>query len=156
VAENHFEERVRVVRAALGDLPGRVELIFLRRTLNSGGSYVRATGVAVPARHEVQDVECLVLDDYLLRRPVSFIKIDVEGSEPRVFRGARRLLSEDRPIILSELLPIQLAQVSGCTPGDFIAEMDGCGYRCHALEDGQPGRWVTSVDELTSVVFLPK
>ncbi len=37
--------------------------------------------------------------------PVSFIKLDVDGNEPAVLRGASRLLAELRPTILLELAP---------------------------------------------------
>jgi hypothetical protein len=42
------------------------------------------------------------LDDFALS-DVSFIKIDVEGHEESVLRGAHRLLSEQRPSLLIEL-----------------------------------------------------
>jgi FkbM family methyltransferase len=41
--------------------------------------------------------------DSLVAAPVSLIKIDVEGMEDRVLRGARRILREDRPIVFAEL-----------------------------------------------------
>jgi FkbM family methyltransferase len=43
--------------------------------------------------------------DELLRgeRRVSFLKCDVEGHEQRVFQGAARILSRDRPVVLTEL-----------------------------------------------------
>ena len=57
----------------------------------------------------------VALDALALRRPVRFIKMDVEGAEPQVVRGAERLLREDRPVILSELHPAQLERASGVT-----------------------------------------
>jgi len=37
-----------------------------------------------------------------IARPPELIKIDVEGHESAVIRGARRTLSEDRPILIFE------------------------------------------------------
>ena len=51
------------------------------------------------------------LDDWRAepgRRPVDFIKVDVEGHEGEVFRGARSLIARDRPAILLEVSRRQL------------------------------------------------
>jgi hypothetical protein len=42
-----------------------------------------------------------VSDD--LGRPVSVIKLDVEGHEDLVLRGGRRLLERDRPVVFMEI-----------------------------------------------------
>ena len=68
-----------------------------------------------------------------MRRPVRFIKMDVEGAEPQVIRGAARLLKEDRPVILSELHPTQLERASGVTADEFLAEMRALGYRAQTV-----------------------
>jgi hypothetical protein len=97
-----------------------------------------------------------VLDQYPLRRPISFIKIDIEGAEPLALRGAQDLLRADRPLILSELHPEQLAKVSNVQPAEFIAEMQGFGYRCHLFEHGRIGDAITSLEgPVRTVVFRP-
>ncbi|MBY0429748.1 MAG: FkbM family methyltransferase [Rhodospirillales bacterium] len=48
------------------------------------------------------EVPVLPLDDLLDRR-VDFLKIDVEGMEMEVLAGARRILTEDRPLVLIEV-----------------------------------------------------
>lgn len=40
--------------------------------------------------------------DNLIREPVSVIKVDVEGMEPEVLRGATRILRKDRPQVFAE------------------------------------------------------
>jgi hypothetical protein len=47
------------------------------------------------------------LDQYLLNGPVhrvDVLKLDVEGGELDVFRGATKLLTETRPIVICEVL----------------------------------------------------
>ena len=99
----------------------------------------------------------MALDRLDLPRPVSFIKADIEGAEPLAFRGADALLRADRPVILSELHPLQLERVSGVTPAQFIAEMRARGYRCHLLGAGVAGEEIDDAPSngVTSVVFLP-
>jgi hypothetical protein len=99
----------------------------------------------------------VALDGSALPRPISFIKADIEGAEPLAFRGADGLLRADRPVILSELHPLQLDRVSGVTPAQFIDEMRARGYRCHLLGAGVPGAEIADAPSngVTSVVFLP-
>ena len=158
IAENRFERRVILERAAVGAMHGTGQLIFAPATLNSGGAFIGAPGASVPAGHETLPVRLIALDEYPLPRPISFIKIDVEGAEPQALRGATRLLREDRPVILSEVHPSQLKLVSGITPAAFIAQIAELGYRCHLLGAGLPGAEVTDVQTsgVESVVFVPR
>lgn len=160
VRENRMEERITLRRVVVGDVEGPGQLIVLdlaAGALNSGGAYLQPLHTGPPLGHEVRPVTMVALDRANLRSPVSFVKIDVEGAEPLVFRGAMAMLESDRPIILSEINPPQLRNVSGCTPGEFLSEMKALGYNCCALEDGRPSRPVThwSDSSIRSVVFLP-
>jgi FkbM family methyltransferase len=158
IAENRFERRVILERAAVGAMHGTGQLIFAPATLNSGGAFIGAPGASVPAGHETLPVRLIALDEYPLPRPISFIKMDVEGAEPQAVRGAARLLQEDRPVILSEVHPSQLKLVSGITPAAFIAEIAELGYRCHLLGAGVPAAEVSDVQTsgVESVVFVPR
>jgi hypothetical protein len=97
-------------------------------------------------------VPVVALDGLDLRRPVRFIKMDVEGAEPQVIRGAEAILREDRPVILSELHPTQLERASGATVDELLARMRALGYRAQAL-DGTP--LDAERTEIMSVVFVP-
>jgi FkbM family methyltransferase len=150
--ENRFDDRVVFRRAAVGAAAGSATLTFPAETLNSGGAYLLRDGGAPLAGHRMKDVPVVALDGLDLRRPVRFIKMDVEGAEPQVIRGAEGILREDRPVILSELHPDQLERASGATVGEFLARMRALGYRAQTL-DGAPidaGR-----TEIMSVLFAP-
>lgn len=153
VAENRFDDRVVVRRAAVGALSGTASLTYPRETLNSGGAYVLHDRTAPLANHLLREVPLVALDDLELARPVRLIKIDVEGAEPQVIRGASRLLAADRPVILSELHPAQLQRASAIGAGEFLSQLRQLGYAAHDL-DGTPVESAPG-DRIVSVVFAP-
>jgi FkbM family methyltransferase len=157
VIENGFAGRVRFQRAAAGAAPGTATLTFPAETLNSGGAYLLRDGTAPLAGNRKAEVPMVALDALDLRRPVRFIKMDVEGAEPQVLRGAARLLNEDRPLILSELHPTQLERASGITVDQFLAQVAAFGYRAHRLEHAAIGAAIAHAptDALVSVVLVP-
>ncbi len=62
-------------------------------------------GPTQPAAGEISfEVRTETLDHYFesARRPVALIKIDAEGHEREILRGARRILTEDRPFLVFE------------------------------------------------------
>jgi len=157
IVENRFSDRIVFQRAAVGAASGTATLTFPVETLNSGGAYLLRDGTLPLTGNVRKSVPLVALDDVALRRPVRLIKMDVEGAEPQVIRGAARLLKEDRPIILSELHPTQLERASGIDADEFLAELRGLGYRAYRLDDsGQVGAVIerAPADALVSVVFL--
>ena len=105
MAENHFDDRIVFRRAAVGARSGTATLTFPTETLNTGGAYVLPSGTAPLAGNVQRSVPLVALDDLDIPRPVRFIKIDVEGAEPQVIRGARRILKEDRPVMSVRAAP---------------------------------------------------
>lgn len=155
VSENHFETRLTVEHAAIGDHAGSFELISPRITTNWGGSYLRTGGGPVPPEHETTMVPVMTLDEYPLRQPVNFIKLDVEGAELLALRGAKMLLRRDRPTVLAEINEQQLRMVSGCSATEMITEMAAAGYRCLRLSNGGLGEELTAYDseDIINVIF---
>jgi len=165
IGENRFDDRVLFQRAAAGACSGTATLTFPVETLNSGGAYLLRRGTAPLAGNLKKEVAVVALDALELRRPIRLIKMDVEGAEPQVVRGASRLLTEDRPVILSELHPTQLERASGVTAGEFLSQMAALGYRAHTIRSHAnaasygdmlgPALEQAPADTLASVVFVP-
>jgi FkbM family methyltransferase len=157
IAENGFADRIVFQRAAVGRKSGTAMLTFPVETLNSGGAYLLRDGTAPLAGNRIRPVPLVALDEARLARPVRLIKMDVEGAEPQVVKGAMRLLEEDRPTVLSELHPTQLERASGAAGDDFLAQMRGLGYATHLLDNGTIGAVLerAPADALVSVVFVP-
>jgi FkbM family methyltransferase len=153
LAENRFEDRVTFRRAAVGAASGQATLTYAEETLNSGGAYLLPDHGRPLTGNVSRPVALVALDDLPLRRPVRLIKMDVEGAEPQVLRGAARLLHEDRPTILSELHPAQLERASGMSAAEFLADLRSYGYRALRL-DGTPVGEAPG-DTLISIVLQP-
>lgn len=81
---NGFQHKVSVVPFAVSDEPGMVN--FTYQLLDH---YPKRTAAAVR------------LDD-VVPPGVGLIKMDIEGGEPAALRGAKRILSEDRPALYIE------------------------------------------------------
>jgi FkbM family methyltransferase len=101
---------------------------------------VDATGFSGLARHgtgkfERIDVTCLRLDEVVTKeRRFDFLKIDVEGAELFVLRGASKFLTRDRPTILFECGPSG-PSVFGYAAGDLYDCLIADGYSVFFLKD---------------------
>lgn len=91
--------RFSVRRQALGDAQGEATLTlpFDAGRINRG----RATLLKMDGQKTT--VPVVRLDDAGLRRPVAFIKCDVEGYEDSVLRGGSGVLQNDAPALLIEI-----------------------------------------------------
>lgn len=83
-----IDPRARVIQAACGERPGRCRMAPGKR--NTGQSYVAGAG----------NVQVIAVDS--LKLSPGFIKIDVEGMELQVLKGARGTLLKNRPTVIIE------------------------------------------------------
>jgi len=67
----------------------------------SDGSYENSGVVKIVNQSNNTNI-VLKLDDLLIEKPVSFIKIDIEGHEYSAFEGMLNLLKKDKPMIWVE------------------------------------------------------
>lgn len=121
LALNPVAGQVRIVQRAVGAEPGTAMLTLGRDAVNE---VVRAPGVAgVEAEVEVEPVEMVTLDAWLDAerfRRVALVKIDVEGLEVDVLRGARRVIAAHSPALIVEVNDSAGLQ----------AMLDDLGYTC--------------------------
>lgn len=99
--------RVELHRLALGERPGKVKLMRPRRRA-SGNAYVDPAGGAESSL----EVDVGVLDEIVPATSGKLVlKVDVEGYEWPVLKGARRLLREaSRVVAVVELYPAHTAR----------------------------------------------
>ncbi len=94
-------DNVRPVRSAISDMSGSATLATFTYPSITHIANPRTPGDAV-----FVTVPCITIDDFVYRdgNPApSLLKIDVEGAEDRVFRGAVRTLRETRPVVVAEV-----------------------------------------------------
>jgi FkbM family methyltransferase len=128
----------RVEQVALADRGGWTRL-FVPRT-NSGAASVHEA--LSPSRGaSVIDVELVSLDDRLLERPPLpgriLVKLDVEGAELAVLRGARALLSRRRPPLIVEISPATM-RAAGHGLQELLDVLLASGYSRYAELDSFP------------------
>lgn len=156
---NGFNTRTEVMCAAASDKKG--ELTLHRRATRSGNtsianlpkSYIKAMGEpeSVPFT-----VPAITLDELLpkLGGKVDFIKIDVEGAEPLVFRGARSLVADNPQVrIVMEWSPGQM-RAAGFNIPEFLEELSGMGLSAHDIGPDNPlDLRPLSMDELAGLDY---
>ena len=94
---NELTDAVTAFNSALGKAEGRAE-ILIRKADNTGAAR------AIPS--DRGDIRVMRLDDAVPKEvKVDFVKIDVEGSEYDLLKGAARILNKCRPLIFIEVFP---------------------------------------------------
>jgi FkbM family methyltransferase len=156
IRENRYDSRVRLESAAVGDRSGTATLRYAARSLNTGGAFLSDGSVEGLGALSSSTVPVVKLDDYAARRPVRLIKMDVEGAEPAVVAGGRGLIASDRPVIISEVHPEQLARVSATTPAAFLDQLRVLGFSAHRILEHRIGPPVAASDMtgVTTLVFV--
>jgi FkbM family methyltransferase len=88
-------------QCALADTSGQADFVFVRD--NPGYSGLRRRHYDTPVTTETIQVQVRRLDDLMTGMPrITYVKIDCEGGELRVLRGAAALLDRDRPTVSFE------------------------------------------------------
>jgi FkbM family methyltransferase len=86
-----------------------------------------------PEKYQKQDMVKL---DSIIEHSVKLIKIDVEGCELKVLKGAERLLKQYSPAVICEINDSALHEM-GTTKGEIYNYMSSLGYQGFNLTSGQ-------------------
>lgn len=122
--------RVQVFEVGLSDVPGTAELkIPLDET---GRKHIASASVCkdFEGPFAIEKITLKCLDEFELP-DVSFLKIDVEGLEDKVLRGAVETIRKHRPVML-----IEIEERHRSTPVSVVFDMIyGMGYRAFQRSD---------------------
>lgn len=131
IALNDFGTRMTLIPKAVADVAGgTLELHGAQDGITFAASLGKAGAPGVTIK-----VPVTTLDEALAQRPkpVRLIKIDVEGAEQLVIKGARQILVKDRPLLLIEVHTFALHSF-GTSAEAFRKEVESLGYRERVID----------------------
>jgi FkbM family methyltransferase len=159
IAENRLSN-VTTHNIALGSQNSYGQMIWSEHDINPGGTNLVSADFAAPGITG-QPVAVKTLDTCIAHH-VDFVKMDVEGAELLVFKGAERILATDRPLILVEINPSNLIRTSGVSATEFGQFVEKWGYSlCEIATDGScrnqmSASELSAIQELVNVAMIPK
>lgn len=125
---------VDVHQAALADTVGSVTFQYFPAHADSSG----IQPLAHLSEAQAIEVPTTTLDEALDREPgpVRFLKIDVEGAELAMVRGARETLAADRPVVVFE--HTRAAVMNGTSSSELHDELTSVGLRVFSFDAQGP------------------
>jgi FkbM family methyltransferase len=124
-ALNGLIDRICIVERAVFSYTGHIALIPPEEV----GVHGNAHTIPGHSSQSTLQVPCTTLDDFIEHNPApNVVKMDVEGAESEVFKGADRLFRIFRPVILCEIHD----NANATFAQEWLRER---GYVCQWLED---------------------
>lgn len=125
---NDLRQQVELHQKGVSDYTGVGKLHAIRSPEGSGISMVDGK----PADHKdviTYPIEVLSIDYFCAKRKIipTFIKIDTEGGEWFVLKGAEETIMEYRPFIITEYSSENTGQY-GYQPYELVKFLETCGY----------------------------
>ncbi len=141
---NGHGAHAQVIGCAAMDRPGTIGFVTSRSA--SGGGHTQIQTTELQGDRTLVDVQAVRLDDLGLET-VDFIRIDAEGSEPLILRGAERLLRNPDLVICMEWSVMQMR--SRAPVPDFVDWLTAQGFRFWEIDRGARLVAVSAVEMLS-------
>jgi len=131
---NGFADRSQVICAAASDIHGEASLHRASHSPMSSLFPISGEGTLIT-------VKTMPLDDcFAPGQQIDLVKMDVEGAEPLVYRGMRRILSENPGIeLILEWSPSHFVR-SKEPPESFWDLIRSDGFKALLIDNERPGR----------------
>lgn len=124
---------VKAINLGLGEKPESLTITFAKN--NRSGAFV--SNKIRPIRgHITEEIQIDTIDNYFSKLEImpNFIKIDVEGFEKSVIKGATRILSKSKPIVVMEMNHFCLNVLHRITLPDFLEFICTVFPVCYAID----------------------
>ncbi len=126
IEENSLGDFVEFFELALSDEVREYSMV--RDNTNIGGALI--SEFDRKHKNEVYGIQSALFDDlYDGFGEVSVMKIDIEGSEMKFFRGATKFFSEQSPILVTEVYNQKLIDVSNSSAEEYLDTIRNLGYQ---------------------------
>jgi len=129
---NNFETKVTLNKIALSDAEGDSSL-FIPKGLGTVFASFKPHTKNFYCDHDTISVKTQRLDDYVKLNNIDridFMKIDVEGAEYLVLKGAENVLSEYSPAIMLEIEKMH-TKYFNYTPQELLSFLQSFGYKAY-------------------------
>lgn len=134
------------------------DICFERTTSRQESGWGTVVEVRDQGKGEIVRVPSVAIDDWAKRsgvRSVDLVKIDAEGSEPAVVRGAVATIDEHQPVMILELND-ELLSGSGSSAEEVVRLVKELGYETYHLSWLQLESWdPVKHRELCEILCLP-
>jgi FkbM family methyltransferase len=134
-ALNHCQERIHIIEAAISDISGEMGL------LSSGAfsdGYFKVANGRLPT--ELTKTPAVTVDQLTETYGLpTHLKVDVEGHEAAVLRGAKHTIQSGRPLLFLELHN-EMVRADGGDPHTALDLLDESNYSTFALSGSPIGR----------------
>jgi FkbM family methyltransferase len=145
-----YSEKAKIYPYALSDESGTALFNYVKNAPAYSGLQKRDYAVSTPEIEKIQ-VDVQRLDDLIPDdSKIDFLKIDVEGAEFGVIKGAKRLLTQDRPLILFEC-GLGASNHYGTQPQDIFDFLSEIGYQLFLLKDFVQNKTGLSREDFISI-----
>jgi FkbM family methyltransferase len=151
---NKVGSKVEVFQGVVSDRSGELEIKTILGKEEYSSLGVMDHPSIAKVEHHIEKVASTTLDELVAQRNLNpgFIKIDVEGAENLVFKGAIKVLKEKRPVIMSEISDF-LLRSNGSSAQEVFKLIESCDY---VIQDiGNPGGHLMK-HEFEHILCIPK
>lgn len=136
---NRFKAKCVLNQIALGQNEG-IEFLFIPKKLGTAFASLREHSYATDKSVKI-NVSVKKLDDYVSVnkiKKIDLIKMDVEGAEYLVLKGARKCLKQYSPVIMLELYDGHI-KYFGYSPEELINYLRDLGYHLYEINEKEFG-----------------
>lgn len=130
--DSHLKDRWHLIEKGVGSKPGSLEFCFSLKELGAYDGF-RSTNRMPMSGKTTVPVTTIDLEWKKQGKPrVSVIKIDVEGAEMEVLKGAIECIEQEKPSILIEWNMKNL-QAYACSPNEIIYFSEKYNYQIYSI-----------------------